>query len=136
MVDRQLKLSEITGKGFSYPFSIDVETGSVSNSSGIHDIVGCIVNILDVHFNEYMGNRGFGSGVDDLTFTINDHTRDSLFQHFISEAIEKWEPRVSLMGVQISREKASDGILEIGLDFYVLQTRESASMVYPFYVTN
>lgn len=125
---------QIIGEGFSYPFHIDEDTGEVKKSSGIDNIIDSIVHILDVHIGEFPGNREFGSGIDDLLFTLNDNSNDVLIQHFVIEALERWEPRINTMGVNISRARAKQGILEIGIDFYVLQTREPASMVYPFYV--
>lgn len=125
---------EIIGEGFSYPFHISENTGEVDSSSGIDNIIDSIVHILDVHIGEFPGNREFGSGIENLLFSLNEGSNDVLVQHFVIEALERWEPRINTMGVNISRRRAKEGVLEIGIDFYVLQTRESASMVYPFYI--
>lgn len=133
MVDFQ-KQSDIIGKGFSYPFHINVDSGSIDAAEGTEDIIDCIMHILDVRYREFPGNRGFGSGIDDLVFSLNDPTNDALFQHFVVQALEEWEPRIQVLGVYLNREDADRGLLKIGIDFYVLQTREQASMVYPFYL--
>ena len=128
------KETDVIGRGFTYPFHINENTGAVEEAEGTDDIVMSIVHILDTHYDEFPGNRGFGSGIDDLIFSPNDPSNDTLFQHFVVEALERWEPRIQVMSVVINRDGSDRGILEIGIDFFVLQTREPASFVYPFYL--
>ena len=133
-VSRQLLSNDIIGRGFNYPFHINTNTGGVDTTTNTENIVQSIVHILDVNIGEYIGSRAFGSNVYDLIYTINDDANDPLLQHFVVDALDKWEPRVQITGVIISREKYREGILEISIDFMVLQTHQSASMVYPFYL--
>ena len=128
------KSRDIIGRGFTYPFHINEESGAVQDASGVDDIIRSIIHTLDTHYNEFPGNRGFGSGIDDLVFSPNDPINDVLFQHFVVEALDAWEPRIQVLGVYINRDESARGILQIGIDFFVLQTHEPASMVYPFYV--
>lgn len=136
MANQQLPSNDVIGRGFTYPFHIDEETGSVSDVQGQLSIIKSIIHILDVHYDEFASNRNFGSGIDNLVFSINDSSNDALFQHFVIESLERWEPRIQLLNVEVSRARANEGMLEVGIDFYILQTRESASMVYPFYTGN
>ena len=129
-----LKYKAVIGKGFSYPFYVNEDTGAVEGSEGVDNVVRSIVHILDVQIGEMPGNRGFGSSIDQLVFSINDSSNDALFQHFVIEAIENWEPRVQILSVLINRSGASEGLLELGMDFYILQTHSTGSMVYPFYI--
>ena len=128
------KQEDVIGKGFSYPFYIDEDTGAVEASSGADNITRSMAHILDVHIGEMPGNRLFGSGIDDLVFSLNDSSNDILFQHFVVDAISTWEPRVSITGVFIDRSGSNVGVLSVGIDFIILQTRGSGSMIYPFYL--
>jgi len=129
-----IKQLDIIGRGFTYPFHINEDSGAVEYAEGTDDIIKSIMLILDTQYREFPGNRGFGCGIDDLVFSSNDSANDLLFQHFVLDAIDTWEPRVQVMSVNINRSNSNRGILEIGIDFFVLQTREPASMVYPFYL--
>jgi len=130
----QLPSNDVIGRGFQYPFSINPNNGGVNSTEGDTNIVQSIVHILDVSFGEYPGTRDFGSSIYDLVFTINDPSNDSLLQHFIIESLERWEPRVQVISVTVNRGRYKEGILEIGIDFFILQTHQPTSMVYPFYL--
>jgi len=132
--NRRLLSSDVIGRGFKYPFHINTSSGGVDSTISEENIVQSIVHILDVTFGEYPGMRDFGSSIYDLIFTANDDASDPLLQHYIVDALDKWEPRIQVMGIIISREKYKEGILEISIDFIILQTHQPTSMVYPFYL--
>lgn len=126
--------NDVIGRGFSYPFHINENTGEVEDVESIDNIIKSIIHILDICLVEFPGNRAFGSGIDELVFSLNESGNDMLLQHFVIDALDRWEPRISVMGVSINRERYTEGLMEVGIDFYVLQTHEPGSMVYPFYI--
>jgi len=131
----QLPSNDIIGQGFTYPFTINTANGSVAKTSGDDNIIQSIVHILDVSFGEYPGTRDFGSSIYDLVFVVNDSSNDPLLQHFIIDSLEKWEPRIQVLSVLVNRDNYKEGVLEIGIDFVILQTHQPTSMVYPYYVS-
>ena len=132
--NNQLLSNDIIGRGFNYPFTVNSSDGSIANTVGDLNIIQSIVHILDVSLGEYPGTRDFGSSIYDLVFTLNDPSNDSLFYHFVIEALERWEPRIQVISITMNRDRYKEGVLSIGIDFFILQTHQPTSMVYPFYL--
>ena len=51
---------------------------------------------------------------------------------YISEALEQWEPRITLENVGI--EPGGDNCLLISVEYRVVATHSNRSLVYPFYL--
>jgi len=128
--------NNVLGTGWGYPFGIDPATGSVYTSSGDNNVKDCMTQILDVVTGEWRGRRRFGSNLLDLVFLINDPANDGIFRHYVIEAMERWEPRIVVTAIQLNRndELRKAGIIELYVEFYIVQTNTADNLVYPYYV--
>jgi phage baseplate assembly protein W len=52
----------------------------------------------------------------------------------VREALTLWEPRIELINVNVSAEKAEEGKLLISIDYRVRNTNNEFNLVYPFYL--
>ena len=53
----------------------------------------------------------------------------------VSDALIIYEPRIELIGVEVSTERVDDGILYVSIDYRIRNTNNEFNLVYPFYLT-
>ena len=49
-------------------------------------------------------------------------------------ALDRWEPRIDVAGVQFNLERADAGELQIEITYVLRATNDRRNLVYPFYV--
>jgi len=137
----EVDYANIIGRGIKFPFRIDPSTGriAIQNSStkieAEERIKQSIAQILGTRVGERPGLREFGSYLDDLPFEPNDEEFDSYVEYIVTDAITKWEKRVKIAEVIISRENLDDGLVDIQIKFIILATQEEGNMIYPHFVS-
>ena len=52
----------------------------------------------------------------------------------IRVAVDRWEPRIELTGIDFDLSRMAQGALEIEISYRVLATSRQHNLVYPFYV--
>lgn len=108
--------------------------GGLNLSHDYHNLEESIVIILSTRLGERVYRPDFGSRLHELVFApLNDDTL-LLAQIYAREAIQKWEPRVTVEAVTTTpiTETAS---LNINLNYRIRETHHRRSLVYPFYLT-
>lgn len=127
--------SEILGRGWKYPFGFDTSTGGVLESSDLERINDSLKQILGTWFNSRMFLRTFGSRLAALNFEPNDPSLSPLLEHYIRESLGTWEPRIQTLSVTTLSIDVRAGMIEIGVEYRVIQTNVIGNLVYPFYLT-
>lgn len=78
-------------------------------------------------------NTEFGSLIEILRHMPNDDTLQELGRLFVVEAIQRWEPRVVISRVDISRKKSDlnsgENVLEIALVYDIIQATVAGNNV-------
>ena len=124
---------EFLGKGLKFPIEVD-SNGALATSEGEDKIRGSVLSILSTALGERVMRPDFGSEIHNQVFaTINTATISSL-SYSVQEALIKWEPRIRVENIQVSDEKAQDGILLLSIDYRVRSTNTQFNLVYPFYI--
>ena len=54
----------------------------------------------------------------------------------VTEAIELWEQRIELLGVQVTANPDQAGRVDIDIDYRVRRTNVAGNLVFPFYLAN
>jgi phage baseplate assembly protein W len=132
---------DILGKGWRFPFAITKRKGgpgtsaSLSESEGIEHVKESIRQILGTPIGSRVMRRDFGSRLRQIVFEPNDSTLDTLIEHYVREAIERWEKRVIVGPVTVIHAEREAGKVEIGVQFRIIQTNVVGNLVYPFYLT-
>lgn len=73
----------------------------------------------------------YGCDLHKLLFAPNDDTTAGLAMHYVRQAVERWEPRVDIVGVDATRVEAAGQMLEVALDYRVRATRRLGRLVVP-----
>lgn len=125
---------EFLGRGLKFPVEVDPETGELAKAGGEEKIRESVLTILNTAIGERVMRPNFGSLIQQQVFgSINTATISTLSFN-VQQALVAWEPRIEIENVQISDEKASEGILLIAIDYKVRATNNHFNLVYPFFV--
>jgi phage baseplate assembly protein W len=76
----------------------------------------------------------FGCAVHDVVFDTIDAAIIGKVQTAVYEALERWEPRIEVTGVDVETAEAGAGKLLVELTYRVRATSSLYNLVYPFYV--
>jgi len=122
------------GTGWGYPIMPGVE-GAVEYVSEEKKIQQSISIILGTARGERLMRPGFGSRLHELVFAAIDSSTKSLIAHYATEALVEWEPRIEVLGIEISDEQAGQGKLLVDIEYKIKATNSTFNLVYPFYLT-
>jgi phage baseplate assembly protein W len=124
---------EFLGRGWKFPVNVS-PAGQILMSEHEEDIKEAIWIILSMSKGERVMRHEFGCGIYDFVFaTINTATM-GLIEASVREALTLWEPRIELVNVEISTDKAEEGKLLISIDYRVRSTNNEFNLVFPFYL--
>lgn len=84
-------------------FPIQIESGKPKIVTGVELIKSSIKTILSWPTFQRMFNHTFGSRVFETLEEPNDDILNSLMNHFIIDALSKWEKRIIMTSVDIQR---------------------------------
>lgn len=124
---------EFLGKGWKFPVYLDGK-GRIKMSQYEEDIKEAIWIILSTAEGERVMRPDFGCGIHDLVFAPINTNTIAMVESSVFEALTKWEPRIEILEVGVSREKADVGQLLISIDYRVRTTNNEFNLVYPFYL--
>ena len=124
---------EFLGRGWKFPVNVNAK-GQIEMSEHEEDIKEAIWIILSTSKGERVMRPDFGCGIYEFVFaTINTATL-GLIEASVREALTFWEPRIELVNVNISADKAGEGKLLISIDYRVRSTNNEFNLVFPFYL--
>ena len=78
----------------------------------------------------------YGCDLHKLLFAPNDDTTAGLAIHYVRQAVERWEPRVDVVGVDAAPVAEQGQMLEVVLDYRVRATRRLGRLVVPVPVSD
>lgn len=125
---------EFLGVGWKYPIRVN-SRGGLSYSKYEQDIEEAIWIILGTAKGERVMLPEFGCGIHDLVFAPINPTTIGDIEHYVTEALENWEPRIELQEVKVEQDTEEKNKLLIRIDYKVLQTNSYLNIVYPFFLT-
>ncbi len=124
---------EFLGTGWKYPVGLQAD-GRITLSRYEEDIREAILIILGTAKGERVMRPDFGCGIHDLVFaTVNVATIGQV-ESTVREALTEFEPRIELIEIKASRDDASNGKLNVSIDYRVRATNNEFNLVYPFYL--
>jgi phage baseplate assembly protein W len=122
------------GEGLSWPLQVD-SRGGLALAHGERELEQAIQIILETAPGERVMRPEFGCRIHDLVFAPHDAATEGLVIHYVEDALERWEPRVTVQQVNISADPSHDGVLLIEIRYEVKDTHDERSIVHPFYLT-
>ncbi len=124
---------EFVGTGWAFPMRTD-PTGGVALVSGSREIEESIRLILATSPGERPMRPEFGCAVHDYVFAPADASTAGDIAYVVRVALERWEPRIELEGVDVRFDEVDMGTLYIDIHYTVRGTNDPRNLVFPFYV--
>lgn len=124
---------EFVGAGWSFPIRTDA-TGSIALVSRTAELEESIRLVLGTAFGERPMRPEFGCAIHDYVFSPIDSTTAGRIAHEVRRSLERWEPRIDVMLVDVTFDPASDSTVYIDITYAVRGTNDPRNLVFPFYV--
>ncbi len=126
-------MNEFLGSGLAFPMSVN-KRGAVGLVSGEDDIAQAISIILSTAPGERPMRPEFGCNVHHHVFDTLDAAAFGAIESAVREAIDRWEPRASVVAVDFDQGRRHEGILGIVLTYEIPEVPGVRNLVHPFYV--
>jgi phage baseplate assembly protein W len=126
-------VSEILGSGLAFPLQVDPR-GALALASGEEDVEQAIELILATAPGERPMRPEFGCAVHDLVFDTIDAQMVGKMETAIRAALDRWEPRIEVQGLDFDLSAADAGQLIVTIRYRLRATNHQRNLVYPFYV--
>jgi Bacteriophage baseplate protein W len=121
------------GAGLAFPLGVD-QRGAIALAEGETDIAQAIGIILATAPGERPMRPEFGCAVHDHVFDVLDASAFGAIESAVRLAIERWEPRATVMGVDFDLDRRGEGCLNIVLTYEIPDVPGVRNLVHPFYV--
>ena len=126
-------MTEFIGRGWAFPLRTDA-TGRIGLVDGSRELEESIRLILGTSFGERPMRPDFGCGIHDLIFASPDSTTAGRVAHEVRMSLNRWEPRIDVLGVDVSYEAIDQGALLIDIRYQAARSNDPRNLVFPFYV--
>jgi uncharacterized protein len=125
--------SEFLGAGIAFPLHVN-ENGLIAMNALEDHVRQSILLILQTAKGERVMRPDFGARLSDLTFEPVTQATITLAEHYVKEALTRFEPRIVVLNVGITVNPQEPDHLLIGLQYRVRSTDTTFNLVYPFYI--
>ena len=122
------------GHGWSFPPNFAAGGAAVQTVSGVEDIEQSLAVLLSTRRGERVMQDTYGCELSEFLFAEISQGLMGQVRDLIADAILNHEPRIRLNGVEVSDERAGEGVLLVSIDYSVRATNSRYNMVYPFYL--
>jgi phage baseplate assembly protein W len=128
----------LLGSGLAFPLRVDAR-GGLALSHEDEDVREAITVILGTAPGERPMRPEFGCGIHDYVFESVDAYLVGRLEQEVRYALDRWEPRIDVLTVELSVEPATEGgVLNervvIDIAYRLRATSDIRNLVYPFYV--
>lgn len=129
---RVTNTSDFLGQGWAFPVAI--KAGRVQFASGAEDIRQAVRLILQTAPGERVMLPAFGCRINELVFAAGNATAVSLAQLYVTQALNRWEPRIQLTGVAAEVAPREPNCLVVTVDYLIRERNQPDNLVYPFFL--
>lgn len=125
----------LIGRGWGFPVETDA-TGGIRVATLHREIEESIAIIIGTSPGERVMRPTFGCRIHELVFAPNNASTVGQARRFVEEALGMWEPRIEVehIAVEPVASDAVRGRLDITVTYTIRNTKDSRSLVYPFYL--
>lgn len=121
------------GRGLSFPLRLS-DRDRLSMVQDDTDIRQAIQIIIMTIPGERVMRPDFGCQIHELIFHPANWQTAQVAERYVREAIEMWEPRITLNTVLVTPSNDEYGALIIEIDYQIKGQPDKRSLVYPFYL--
>lgn len=131
---------DVLGQGWAFPFRFSSvgrvrKIVGVTPASSLEKIKMAIRQILGTRIGSRVIDREWGSDLREIIFEPIDEVAATSLRLAITEALQTWERRITMLNVSISIDRAIEGVLDAEVIFRVNATQQQGNLVFPFYIT-
>ena len=126
-------MRDIIGRGVAFPLRVDAG-GAVTLVKDDEDVQEAIGLILATSPGERPMRPQFGCAVHDYVFETVDAYTVGRLERAVRIALDRWEPRIEVLAIDIDLSQAARGKLPIEITYRLRATNDVRNLVYPFYV--
>ncbi|QXE33798.1 GPW/gp25 family protein [Streptomyces sp. GMY02] len=124
---------QFVGAGWAFPPRTDA-TGSIALVHGERELEESIRLVLATSPGERPMRPEFGCAVHDYVFAPADAGTAGQLAYEVRLALDRWEPRIEVAGIDVRFDAVEDGVLYIDISYIVRGTNDPRNLVFPFYV--
>jgi phage baseplate assembly protein W len=106
-------------------------TGRIDMVEEDESVRQAILMLIETVPGERVMRPDYGCNLDYLVFAPNDETTAGLAIHYVRVALDKWEPRIDILGLDAQRDPEKPGELDILLDYRVRASRRVEQLRLP-----
>ena len=132
-MDEDIRNREFLGQGLAFPLQFNPR-GQIALAAGERSIDRAIRLILSTMPGERVMRPNFGCRAWELVFAPINAATSSLLEHYVTEALNFWEPRIEINQVEVFRDQDMDGALLAEVNYTIKATHDPRSIVYPFFI--
>ena len=122
------------GRGWAFPLRVGADGGPAMVSDE-EDVRQSIRIILGTNAGERHMRPDFGADLRALVFSPIGAATASLVQERVHEALVRFEPRIDVLGVDVTApDEGRAGRLSIEIRYRIRATNTFYNLVYPFYL--
>ncbi len=128
--------NKILGRGWAFPPQFKVDTNETVMAEGVEDINQSLYILFTTEIGERVMQPNFGSAMKSMIFeSINEHFK-SYMRMVLTRSIYLYEARIKPITIDFFEDEIVEGRYLMHLDYYVLETKQKNSFVYPFYLNS
>jgi Bacteriophage baseplate protein W len=120
------------GAGWAFPLRVN-SRGGIALVRRERELEEAMRLILATYPGERPMRPEFGSRVRDWVFRGTDNDSLGALKIEVINSIHRWEPRVRVVDVLITRDRADPSLLRINIAYTPLDTNDRRNLVFPFY---
>jgi hypothetical protein len=124
---------DFIGRGWAFPIRTDA-SGGIALVSREQELSESIRLILGTAKGERPMRPEFGCGIHDQVFSPMDATTAGRVAYDVRAALERWEPRIDVTGVDVTYPDAEMGVMYVDISYCERETNDRRNLVFPFYV--
>lgn len=128
------KAHSFLGTGWSFPVTFTKDNKcTVETASELTDIEQSLTILFGTRPGERVLRFDYGCGLEDMLFEPANTSLLTFIKERIRNAVLFYEPRITLLAVNIQTDTLVEGRVEIQLDFAVRSTNSRYNYVYDYY---
>jgi uncharacterized protein len=124
--------SAFVGRGWAFPAGANA-TGGIAMVGGVDEIEQAMYLILATTPGERPMRPEFGCPLVDHMFAPLDATTYGQLAFEVQHALQRWEPRVTVEGVDVEPHASDSAAVLITVSYVIRDTYDRRSLVFPFY---
>jgi len=119
--------------GWAFPVSVDIH-GGIKMSSDERNIEESIKIIIETSVGEMETNPRFGCRLSSLMFSPCTPSTIRIAEDYVSGALRKWEPRISLRSVNGTKNPDVETAVDLSIEYDIPYLRAHNKTSYSFQV--